>query len=376
MPLKVLLLFGTRPEVIKLAPVIRILRANPDKFECRVCTTGQHRQMADQAMREFSLSPDVRLDAMADGRSLAQLTGRLFADIDQLLGQESPDWLLVQGDTTSAMVAAMCAFYRQIKVGHVEAGLRTGDRWAPFPEEINRTIIGDVADLHFAPTSRAADNLRAAGAAESSIHVTGNTVVDALLWTTENMGDAIPASLDQVLVDSIRARRLILVTSHRRESFGQGLENICRALKEIVCGHPDVAIVYPVHLNPNVRGPVLKLLGGESRIHLIEPVGYGAFVYLMKKSYFILTDSGGIQEEAPALGKPILIMRDVTERPEVIESGCGRLVGTDVNNIADAASELLENRSAYEKMANRKDPFGDGRAAERIVNLLTTELHR
>src|SRR5438270_229232 len=288
MPLKVLVLFGTRPEVIKLAPVISRLRADPDKFECRVCTTGQHREMADEAMRDFSLSPDVRLDAMADRRSLAQLTSRLFADIDQLLQQESPDWLLVQGDTTSAMVAAMCAFYRRIKLGHVEAGLRTGDRAAPFPEEINRTLIGDVADLHFAPTHRAADNLRAAGIAESSIHVTGNTVVDALLWATENMGEEIPASFDQVLVDSIRSRRLILVTSHRRESFGQGLENICRALKEIVRGHPDVAIVYPVHLNPNVREPVLKLLDGEARIHLIEPVAYRAFVYLMKKSYFIL----------------------------------------------------------------------------------------
>jgi UDP-N-acetylglucosamine 2-epimerase (non-hydrolysing) len=371
MPLKVLVLFGTRPEVIKLAPVIRALRKDSEAFDCRVCTTGQHREMADQAMREFSLSPDIRLDAMASGRSLAQLTSRLFAGIDQLLEQESPDSLLVQGDTTSAMVGAMCAYYRRIKLGHVEAGLRTGNRWAPFPEEINRTLIGDVADLHFAPTKRAADNLRATGISESCIHLTGNTVVDALLWTMEDMGDKIPDGLDQSVVDSFRDHRLILVTSHRRESFGQGLENICRALKEIARGHPDVAIVCPVHLNPNVRGPVLKLLGGESRIHLIEPVGYRALLYLMKKSYCILTDSGGIQEEAPSLGKPVLIMRDVTERPEVIEVGCGRLVGTDVNVIADAVSELLENRAVCEKMASVKNPFGDGKAAERIVRLIS-----
>ena len=264
------------------------------------------------------------------------------------------------------------AFYRRIKIGHVEAGLRTGNRWAPFPEEINRTLIGDVADLHFAPTKRAAENLRAAGVAESCIHITGNTVVDALLWTLENMDDKTPAGLDQALIDSIRSHRLLLVTSHRRESFGQGLENICRALKEIASGHSDVAIVYPVHLNPNVRGPVLKLLGGESRIHLIEPIGYRALLYLMKESYFILTDSGGIQEEAPSLGKPVLIMRDVTERPEVLEAGCGRLVGTNASVISDAASELLENRAVYEKMANVKNPFGDGKAAERIVNLLAS----
>jgi UDP-N-acetylglucosamine 2-epimerase (non-hydrolysing) len=367
---RVLVLFGTRPEVIKLAPVIRALRENSNAFECRVCNTGQHRDMADQAMREFSLSPDIRLDPMASGRSLGELTSRLFSDVDQLLQKEHPDWLIVQGDTTSAMVGAMCAFYARIKIGHVEAGLRTGNRWAPFPEEINRTLIGDIADLHFAPTERAADNLRAAGISRTSIHVTGNTVVDALLWTIEMMGTEVPTELDRALIDSFRGRRLILVTSHRRESFGKGLENICRALKEIAQRHPDVAIVYPVHLNPNVRDPVLKLLGGEQRIHLIEPVGYRALVYLMKQSYCILTDSGGIQEEAPTLAKPVLIMRDVTERPEVIEAGCGRLVGTSADTIADAASELLENRAAYDKMAKVKNPFGDGKAADRIVRLL------
>ena len=367
---RILVLFGTRPEVIKLAPVIRALRERSNEFDCRICTTGQHREMANQAMREFSLTPDIRLDAMASGRSLGELTSRLFMDMDQLLEQERPDWLIVQGDTTSAMVGAMSAFYRRIKIGHVEAGLRTGDRWSPFPEEINRTLIGDVADIHFAPTERAASNLRASGISESSIHVTGNTVVDALLWAIEMMGNEMPPDLDRDLIDSFRDRRLILVTSHRRESFGKGLENVCRALKDVVKHHSDAVIVYPVHLNPNVRGPVVKLLGGESRIHLIEPVGYRALVYLMKQSYCILTDSGGIQEEAPSLGKPVLIMRDVTERPEVVDAGCGRLVGTSADAIAGAASELLENRAAYEKMAKVKNPFGDGKAAERIVGLL------
>jgi UDP-N-acetylglucosamine 2-epimerase (non-hydrolysing) len=367
---RILVLFGTRPEVIKLAPVIQALRKRADSFECRLCTTGQHREMADQALRDFAMIPDIRLDAMSNAGSLGQMTGRLFSDIDRLMNQERPDWLIVQGDTTSAMAGAMTAYYHRVSIGHVEAGLRTSDRWSPFPEEINRTVIGHIADLHFAPTKRAAENLRKSGAPESSIHVTGNTVVDALLWTIETMGEKMPPELDAALIESLSEQRLVLVTSHRRESFGKGLENICRALQETVRLHSDVAIVYPVHLNPNVRKPVLERLGGEPRIHLIEPVGYRALVYLMKRSYCIFTDSGGIQEEAPSLGKPVLIMRDVTERPEVIEAGCARLVGTSAETIANAGSELLSDRAAYEKMAKVKTPCGDGRAAERIVNLL------
>jgi UDP-N-acetylglucosamine 2-epimerase (non-hydrolysing) len=367
---RILVLFGTRPEVIKLVPVVRALRLRPDYFECRVCTTGQHREMADQALLEFQMTPDIRLNVMSSASSLGQLTSRLFSDIDRMLVQEQPDWLLVQGDTSSAMVGAITAYYHRIKIGHVEAGLRTGNRWSPFPEEINRTVIGHIADLHFAPTKRAAENLRKSGAQESSIHVTGNTVVDALLWTIDAMGKEVPPELDPVLVESLAGNRLILVTSHRRESFGPGLENICCALKETVRRHKDAMVIYPVHLNPKVREPVLKLLGNEQRIHLIEPVGYRALVYLMKQSHCIFTDSGGIQEEAPSLGKPVLIMRDATERPEVIEAGCARLVGTSIEAIADAGSELLDNPKLYEKMAKVRNPFGDGRAAERIADLL------
>lgn len=367
---RVLVLFGTRPEAIKLAPVVHELQRRSDQFECRVCTTGQHREMAEQAMREFGVTPDVTLDAMSSGRSLGQLSSRLFSDLDKVLDEERPDWLLVQGDTTSAMVGALSAYYHRIQIGHVEAGLRTGDRWAPFPEEINRTVIGDVADLHFAPTGRAADNLKASGVKLEQIHITGNTVVDALLWVRNKMENEVPAEVSADLLESIEGHRLILVTSHRRESFGSGLENICRALRETAQKHPDVAIVYPVHLNPNVRDPVHRILGGEARIHLIEPVGYRALVYLMGRSYCIFTDSGGIQEEAPSLGKPVLIMREVTERPEVIEAGCARLVGTSAETIAKAGTELLTNREVYEKMARVKNPFGDGRAAERIVSLL------
>ena len=370
-PKTVLVLFGTRPEVIKLAPVIRELRARPEEFACRVVSTGQHREMVEQALAAFRLKVDVQLDAMSAASSLGKLTARLFLDLDDLLERERPDWLLVQGDTTSAMVGAMCAFYRQIKVGHVEAGLRTYNRWSPFPEEINRTIIGHVGDLHFAPTERSANNLRQAGVPAATVHITGNTVVDALLWISAEVRDEAPPGLAPELVEALAGRRLVLVTSHRRESFGRGLEIICEALLETVRRYPDVVIVYPVHLNPNVREPVRRLLSAEPRIHLLEPLGYLPLVYLMQRSYCIFTDSGGIQEEAPSLGKPVLIMRDTTERPEVVEAGCARLVGTVAQNILQAAAELLDNRATYEAMARVKNPFGDGLASRRIADLLS-----
>lgn len=370
MPKRVLVLFGTRPEVIKLAPVVRAMRQRPADFVTRVCSTGQHRDMVQQALDAFELKLDVQLDAMSSAKSLGRLTARLFDDLDQLLETEVPDWVIVQGDTTSALVGAMCAFYRRVKVGHVEAGLRTGNRWSPFPEEINRTFIGHVADLHFAPTAKAAENLRCAGVSTESIHVTGNTVVDALRWISEGLKEHIPAGIDADLARFVEGSRLVLVTSHRRESFGEGLENICRALLDTVERYPDAVIVYPVHLNPNVRNPVRRLLGGHSRIKLLEPVGYLPLVWLMQRSFFILTDSGGIQEEAPSLGKPVLILRDNTERQEVIDAGCARLVGTQTEQIIAGVRDLMENALAYNAMARVRNPFGDGRAAERIVQIL------
>jgi UDP-N-acetylglucosamine 2-epimerase len=370
MPRRVLILLGTRPEVIKLAPVIQALRQRPDTFECLVCSTGQHREMANQAFREFEISPDIQLEVMSSGSSLGGLTARLFLDLDQVFKKHEPEWVIVQGDTTSAMAGAVSAFYQKIRIGHVEAGLRTGNRWSPFPEEINRTFISCLGDLHFAPTKRASENLRKAGVDASLIHVTGNTVIDALLWIVHAIGKEVPPELDRQLIDELEGKRLILVTSHRRESFGRGLENVCRALKEIVLRHPDVIMIYPMHLNPNVREPVLKLLGGDARIHLLKPIGYRSLVYLMTRSYCILTDSGGIQEEAPSLGKPVLIMREVTERPEVLAAGCARLVGTDVTKIVEGAAELLSSRPTYEAMSQVANPFGDGTAGERIAELL------
>ena len=299
MPKRVLVLFGTRPEVIKLASVVRALRQRPADFVTRVCSTGQHREMVQQALDAFGLKLDVQLDAITSAKSLGRLTARLFKDLDQLLETEEPDWVIVQGDTTSAMIGAMCAFYRRIKVGHVEAGLRTGNRWSPFPEEINRTVIGHITDPHFAPTMKSADNLRRMGVPKESVHVTGNTVVDALLWVSESVKDHLPPGLDPEVPHLIASKRLVLVTSHRRESFGEGLENICRALLATVEHYPDAVIVYPVHLNPNVHDPVYRLPGGHPRIKLLAPVSYLSLVWLMRQSYCILTDSGGIQEEAP-----------------------------------------------------------------------------
>lgn len=365
--MKVVVLFGTRPEVIKLAPVVGELRRHREAIDTRLVSTGQHREMVRQALDAFGMAADVELDAMSAAKSLATLTARLFEDLDRALGQEAPDWLVVQGDTTSAMVGAMSAFYRRIRVGHVEAGLRTYHRFEPFPEEINRTIIGHVADLHFAPTAGAAENLRRAGVDGRCIHVTGNTAVDALLATVSRIGGSVPPGIEPELTRFIAEKRLVLVTSHRRESFGAGLENICRALLATVDRYPDAVIVFPVHLNPAVREPVHQLLGGNPRIRLLDPVGYLEQVWLMSRSFCIFTDSGGIQEEAPTLHKPVLIMRDRTERPEVVEAGCARIVGTQVDAILAGARAIFEEPSVYKAMSSAKNPFGDGRASERIV---------
>lgn len=369
-PKRILVIFGTRPEAIKLAPVVRALRERPAEFSTRIASTGQHQQMLHQALDAFQLKLDVQLDEVLPGQSLGQLTGNLFREIDRLLEAEMPDWIIVQGDTTSAMTAAVCGYYRRIKVGHVEAGLRTYDRWAPFPEEINRTVITQVVDYHFAPTRRAAANLRASGVKEAAIRVTGNTIVDALGWVRQSLKDQMPDGIDPKVSDLIAGRRMVLVTSHRRESFGQGLENICSALLRIADKIPDAAIVYPVHLNPNVREAVYRILGGHPRIALLEPVGYLPMIWLMQNCHIILTDSGGIQEEAPSFGKPLLILRDTTERPEVIEAGCARLVGTQTDLIVSSVRALFDDPKLYETMSRVENPFGDGHAADYIAEWL------
>jgi UDP-N-acetylglucosamine 2-epimerase len=307
---------------------------------------------------------------MTPGQTLAGITSLAFAAVDKALVETKPDCILVQGDTTSAMCGAMCGFYRKIPVGHVEAGLRTGDIYSPFPEEVNRSIIGKVAALHFVPTSKSADNLRRESVPEKQIHVTGNTVVDALLWMRTRLPTEAPAELPAAAVDAIKGHRLILVTGHRRESFGDGMASMCRALRTLSDRFPDSAIIYPVHLNPNVQQPVRELLSDHPRIHLLPPVAYGTLLWLMERANIILSDSGGIQEESPSFGKPLLVLRDTTERPEVIEAGCAKLVGTDEDRIVAEASTLLNDPKAYAAMAGRQNPFGDGRAAERIAGIL------
>lgn len=366
----VLTIFGTRPEAIKLASVIEELRRKASEFRCVVCCTGQHREMVRQVIDALDIDVDVNLDSMTASQTLAQLTSRLFKDLDAVIETAKPDWVLVQGDTTSAMVAATCAFYRKISVGHVEAGLRTHNRWAPFPEEINRIFISRVADLHFAPTERAARRLREEGVSADAVHVTGNTVVDALRRVREQIHSYKPGDVSVDAQGFFDRYRVLLVTSHRRESFGRGLENICRAIAEIVGVYPDVAVIYPVHLNPNVRDPVHRILGRNPRIALMEPVNYFSLLYLMERCHLILTDSGGLQEEAPSFGKPVLVLRETTERPEAIDAGCARLVGTSREGIVNALRELLDKPAAYKSMVATSNPFGDGESGRRIVELL------
>lgn len=369
---RILVLLGTRPEAIKLAPVILALRERPGRFEVTVCSTGQHREMLRQAMDGFGLKADLDLGLMTPGQSLAGITSLAFSAIDRALGEAGPEIILVQGDTTSAMCGAMCGFYRKIAVGHVEAGLRTGDIFSPFPEEVNRSIIGKVATIHFAPTERSAGNLRREGVADHRIHVTGNTVVDALQWMRARLPADPPPELPAAIAAAIARRRLVLVTGHRRESFGEGLASICRALRGLAERFEDTEIVYPVHLNPNVQEPVRRILSDHPRIHLLDPVAYPTLLWLMDKATLILSDSGGIQEEAPSFSKPLLVLREVTERPEVIEAGCAILVGTDPARIDAEAGRLLSDRSAYAAMAGKTNPFGDGRSAARIVDALET----
>lgn len=361
---RVLFIFGTRPEAIKLSPVVLHMRGRPEEFDVRVCVTAQHRQMLDRVLEAFRIRPDHDLNLMQPNQSLAQSTGRMVAALEPVIREEGPDMVVVQGDTTTTFCGALAAFYGRVPVGHVEAGLRTGDLGQPFPEELNRVLTSKIASLHFAPTEGAAANLRAEGTDGGGIVVTGNTGIDAVLH--------VKVRLEAGELEGFRGaearpgRKLIVVTAHRRESFGAGFERICEALR-MLAGRGDVEILYPVHPNPNVRGPVEARLGGVAGIRLIEPLDYVPFVDLMRRCYLLITDSGGIQEEAPSLGKPVLVLREKTERPEAVAAGTVKLVGTDAGRIVQEAAALLDDEERYDRMARTHNPYGDGAASRRIA---------
>lgn len=377
---KVMLVFGTRPEAIKMAPLVKAFQASPD-FETVVCVTGQHRQMLDQVLHLFDIKPDYDLDIMKQGQDLYDVTSRILLGMRPVLNEAKPDVVLVHGDTSTSTAAALAAFYAQIPVGHVEAGLRTGDIYSPWPEEMNRRITGRIATYHLSPTQMAADNLLRENVAETDIAVTGNTVIDAL-HMVENKIKTSP-ELDAELADTLRklgydvdrikqGRRMVLLTGHRRENFGDGFHNICLAIKDLAERYPDVDFVYPMHMNPNVRKPIAEMFGNTNlkNVFFIEPLDYLPFVYMMMHSYLIITDSGGIQEEAPSLGKPVLVMRSVTERPEALAAGTIRLVGTDRDKIVNEAARFLDDAEYYHANSILANPYGDGHASERILEFL------
>lgn len=369
---KVLLVFGTRPEAIKMAPLALQLKENQDFFETKVCVTGQHREMLDQVLALFQLKPDFDLNLMKAGQTLSDITSGVLKGLEGIFAEWLPDVVLVHGDTATTFAASLAAYYHKIKIGHVEAGLRTGDIYSPWPEEGNRKLTGTLANYHFAPTQSSYNNLIKENIDSSTIVITGNTVIDALLTVKEKVetDQNIVQQFEQKFNFLDKSKKLILVTGHRRENFGQGFLNICTALANIAQQYPDVQIVYPVHLNPNVQQPVNELLSGIDNIYLIAPQDYLPFVYLMNRSYLILTDSGGIQEEAPSLGKPVLVMRDTTERPEAVEAGTVKLVGTDAALIQQSVIELLENPDLYQTMAAAHNPYGDGTACQQIIHAL------
>jgi UDP-N-acetylglucosamine 2-epimerase (non-hydrolysing) len=366
---RILTVFGTRPEAIKMAPLVRALGVASD-IEHRVCVTAQHREMLDQVLALFAIAPDYDFDLMKPGQGLEDITAGVLQSLAPVLEDFRPNIVLVHGDTSTTLAASLSAYYKKIPVGHVEAGLRTGDILAPWPEEVNRKVAGAIASLHFAPTQRSRQNLLAEAVPDAAIEVTGNTVIDALLDVVAMLeaDEQLTAEFEERF-GFARDKRLILVTGHRRESFGDGFDRICKALGRIAA-RPDVEIVYPVHLNPNVRGPVERHLGRLANVHLIEPQDYLPFVYLMSRAALILTDSGGVQEEAPSLGKPVLVMRETTERPEALEAGTVQLVGTDEDLIVSAANRLLDDDAAYREMSFAHNPYGDGKAADRIVRRL------
>jgi len=369
--MKILTVFGTRPEAIKMAPLVKLLAQQAD-LDARVCVTAQHRQMLDQVLELFEIKPDYDLDIMKPGQSLSGITTEILTRIEPVLAEFQPDLELVHGDTSTTFCTTLASFYQRIPVGHVEAGLRTGNLYSPWPEEANRKLTGSLAALHFAPTQQSRDNLLREGTDQRQVHVTGNTVIDALLWVKEKL------ERDAALEHSLRARfpflrddaRMVLITGHRRENFGDGFERICASIRALAQDFPQADFVYPVHLNPNVREPVGRILKDLTNVHLIESQDYLPFVYVMTRSHIILTDSGGIQEEAPSLGKPVLVMRETTERPEAVAAGTVRLVGTDPGSIKAAVATLLTDKQEYDRMSFAHNPYGDGTACQRIVNII------
>ncbi len=387
---KVMLVFGTRPEAIKMAPLVKEFQKHPDDIDTLVCVTGQHREMLDQVLDIFKVIPDYDLNIMKSGQDLYDITSRVVLGMRDVLKEAKPDVVLVHGDTTTSMVAALAAFYQQIPVGHVEAGLRTNNIYSPWPEEMNRQMTGRIATYNFSPTSLSRQNLLNEGVDEQKITVTGNTVIDALHMVVDSIKN--DASLSSSLVEQLKMkgydvnrladgdRRLVLITGHRRENFGEGFTNICNAIKTLSESYPNVDFVYPMHLNPNVRRPIKEVFGDRfhttDNLFFIEPLEYLCFVYLMEKATVVLTDSGGIQEEAPGLGKPVLVMRDTTERPEAIEAGTVRLVGTDYDKIVSSMRMLLDSKGAYNQMSKATNPYGDGKACSRIVNEILKSINQ
>jgi len=374
---KILIVFGTRPEAIKMAPLVKAFESKSTYFDLKVCVTAQHREMLDQVLELFEIEPAYDLDIMKPGQDLYDVTANVLLGMKSVLAEFKPDVVFVHGDTTTTSATSLSAFYQQIKVAHVEAGLRTGNIYSPWPEEANRQITGVLSNYHFAPTTTSESNLLRENKKASSILITGNTVIDALYLALDKIKNnnelkvSIVKTIEREIADrdfSVDRSKFILVTGHRRENHGQGFINICSALKELAIQNPDVTIIYPVHLNPNVQKPVMELLSNIKNIYLIAPMQYESFIYLMDKSYFIITDSGGVQEEAPSLGKPVLVMRETTERPEALAAGTVKLVGTDTELIIKEATELLTNNEAYELMSKAHNPYGDGRACEKIVN--------
>jgi UDP-N-acetylglucosamine 2-epimerase (non-hydrolysing) len=363
---KIFFIFGTRPEAIKMASVIKEFQKHNTIFDVKICVTAQHREMLDQILNLFEIKPDFDLNIMKPNQDLYDITSNVLLSLKSIFKKEKPDLIFVQGDTTTTFAASLAAFYQKIPVAHIEAGLRTDNIYSPFPEEINRQLTSRIASYHFAPTITAKNNLLREGISENKIFVTGNTVIDALLFVAKKIRNK------KIIIDGyeIKERKFILVTGHRRENFGEGFLNICQALREIAVSNPEIDIVYPVHLNPNVQKPVYKILNGIPNIYLIKPLDYEKFVYLMSKCFFILTDSGGIQEEAPSLGKPVLVMRDTTERPEAVKAGTAKLVGANKTRIVKGVQELINNKKEYERMSKAHNPYGDGKASKLILEFI------
>lgn len=372
----ILLSFGTRPEAIKMAPLYHELKRNDQFFDTKICVTAQHREMLDQVLEVFEINPDIDLDLMKNNQDLFDISSAVLLKMREVLDEVKPDILLVHGDTTTTLFGAIAGFYSNLKVGHIEAGLRTFDIGSPYPEEFNRQITSKVSSIHFAPTKISKDNLLNENINKNDIHVTGNTVIDSLFWvlnridTNKDKMNSVKQNINKYLKFNWENKKFVLITGHRRENFGDGFLEICKALREVSNKFKKIHFVYPVHLNPNVQLPVNKYLSDIENIHLIDPLEYEPFVFLLKNSYFVLTDSGGIQEEAPSLGKPVLVMRDITERPEAVTAGTVKLVGANSENIVSGISELIENKNVYDSMSKAHNPFGDGKACERIVEIL------